>query len=48
MDDGSQLSISTIFTDAGESAIVLLGANVRGGNCDKQNYINATLTRQPR
>jgi hypothetical protein len=47
MDDGSELHVSTVFTDAGESALWLLGAEVKGGNCDTQHFVNATLERQP-
>jgi hypothetical protein len=46
MDDGSELHISSLFTDASESTLEVLTAYVKGGKCDQQGYINASLARQ--
>jgi hypothetical protein len=46
MEDGSELTMVTAFTDAGESAISILGAGVREGVCDKQGFVNGTLARR--
>jgi hypothetical protein len=45
MDDGSTLYVSGVFSDADETALQILGANVVGGNCSGE-YVMGTLTGQ--
>ena len=47
MEDGSELTFSSVFTDPTEAGLTLQLAEVRGGRCDKQQFAGALERQAP-